>query len=111
MNKCWKGGGVRLNYQKKGAGEGLGWGGVGILIFAVVLTGRSRISKKGQQPQRVGVNLLFSIIFAENSMNMIIKNGLRGEHASLAPHRSTNGTPCDHYIYFQNTIISENICL
>ena len=70
MNRRWKGGGVRLNYQKKGAGEGLGWGGVGILIFAVVLSGGSRISKKGHQFQRRDVKLLFSIIFAENSMNM-----------------------------------------
>ena len=49
---------------------GVGWGVVGTLIFAVVLSGGSRISKKGHQPQRGDVNLLFSIIFAEKSMNM-----------------------------------------
>ena len=48
----------------------MGWGVVGTLIFAVVLSGGSRISKKGHQPQRGDVNLLFSIIFAEKSMNM-----------------------------------------
>ena len=66
---CWKGGGVRLNYQKKGwRVEGLGWGYSYLQWSSAADPGFLR---RGTNPRGGGdVNLLFSIIFVEKSMNM-----------------------------------------
>ena len=60
-----------LNYQKKGAEEGLGGlGWVGDTHICSRPQWRVQDFQEGVPTQEGDVNLLFSIIFAENSMNM-----------------------------------------